>query len=319
MTDFIDPNSIMPHPALLPSLAPAEPEKATPTESPAVTPALPYTDEVTFPAHFAWPEPSSEGSDEGSEENLLFDEGPASKPVAMPGTVAQPSAPGLPFHHPGEPQWKTALRRELNAWVDELPNTAEAPEDPTHVDEADEAPDLYHFYEQLTAASADAKKANRRNAEAFGQWTKLLEQMSGELRVLRERMPAPNTANKENLTRKQSLGMVELHDRLRRLSGTFGKTPAASLWGGTSAWQKAWKTQEQGVRILLEHFEGYLRQHGIIQLFVKGKSFDPTTMNAVAVEPAKGATPQTVLEEISPAYQMDGELLRPAQVKVAVG
>ena len=56
---------------------------------------------------------------------------------------------------------------------------------------------------------------------------------------------------------------------------------------------------------------------GVVRLAVTGKPFDPTLMVAVATEPSDRHPPQTVLEETLAGYLRQGELLRPAQVKLS--
>ena len=125
-------------------------------------------------------------------------------------------------------------------------------------------------------------------------------------------------AGEARLTRSHCLALVELYDRMQRLGAAFAVTPEKPWWGGDTQWRKAWETQRQAFAILCGHFEALLRQEGVTRIETRGQMMDPARMVAVAAEPDTSRPHQTVLEEIAAGYLRDGELLRVAQVKVAL-
>ena len=72
--------------------------------------------------------------------------------------------------------------------------------------------------------------------------------------------------------------------------------------------------QDEGLNISVQQFLDVLRAEGIERIQTEGQSFDPNTMEAVEkVEGEEGK----VVEETRPGYTLHGQVLRPAQVKVA--
>lgn len=212
--------------------------------------------------------------------------------------------------------WKDALRRDFEAWLASLDELPEAD------DLADDEPDLYAFYEQLAAAGAESRKANRRTAEAFSQWSETLARFEGSLAPLRETTAqlAAAQPKEAGMSRAHCLALVELLDRMHRLARAFQSPPPAkqSWWGrrGDIAWRRAWESQCQALNILVSHLEGLLKKEGVTRLDTAGQPFDPTVMMAVAAEPDAIRPPQTVLEELAAGYRLHGEVLRVAQVRV---
>lgn len=217
--------------------------------------------------------------------------------------------------------WKASLRHDFERWLDSLD---EIPVAEDAEDDGEAAPDLFSFYEQLAAANVEARKANRRTAEAFSQWSETLTRFEGSLAPLRETATQLLAAQPKEagFSRPHCLVLVELLDRMHRLARAFQSPPAAarkSWWGGSNddAWQKAWSSQRQAFDILVSHLEELLKKEGVTRLESLGQPFDPAFMLAVAAEPDATRPAQTVIEEVAAGYRRHGELLRAAQVKVS--
>ena len=211
-------------------------------------------------------------------------------------------------------EWKDVLRENFEEWLQSLEEIPEPADE--EADRAD-APDLYSFYEQLAAGNAEARKSNRRTAEAFSQWGETLSKFDGDLRLLREHLARQPAASDDTLPRPWCLALVEMLDRLHRLAAAFAAPPKKAWWGGDLRWRAAWETQHQGFDILLSHLEAVLKQTGVTRIPTLHQPFDPATMAAVATVPAAQWPAQTVLEEVAAGFRLHGELLRVAQVKVA--
>jgi len=212
--------------------------------------------------------------------------------------------------------WKEALRRDFEAWlesVDEIPAMDDplAPGDP---------PDICSFFELLAVANAESRKANRRTAEAFSQWGDTLGRFDQELHGFRDQLGrlAADQPKDGSLSRPHALVLIELLDRLQRLARAFQSAPPKSWWTIDTAWRKVWETQRQACDILASHFEAFLAREGITRIDTLNQSFDPAIMSAVAAEPDPERPHHTIIEEISAGYHCQGELLRPAQVKVTL-
>ena len=218
---------------------------------------------------------------------------------------------------PQEEPWKQSLRDELEHWL------ASLDEDPALEEEScevEDVPDLTSFFEQLAVLNTEARKSNRRIAESLSQWNDTLARFEAAL-TRRPELSAPiptSSTGDARLARSHCLTLVELYDRMQRLGTAFAMTPEKPWWGGEAHWRKAWETQRQAFAIMCGHFEALLRKEGVTRIETRGQLLDPARMVAVAAAPASSHPHQTVLEEIAAGYLRDGELLRVAQVKVAL-
>ncbi len=74
----------------------------------------------------------------------------------------------------------------------------------------------------------------------------------------------------------------------------------------------------QGVQLIWQQFEDFLRAQGVERIEALGQPFDPTKHEALSTTPASDQTPpNTVVAEASAGYLFQGRLLRPARVVVA--
>lgn len=217
----------------------------------------------------------------------------------------------------GLAEWKSRLRYDFERW---LCSVAEVPWIRETDSEPDEPPDLYAFFEQLAVLNTESRRSNRRTAEGLSQWSEALGRFGNELDRVRELATQSLSVRgaTERLSRNHCLALVEVLDRLQRIAAAFGQTPPRPWLGGDGAWRRAWENQRQAFRIVADHLEAFLRKEGVTRLDTLGKPFDPHQMTAVAVEPTRQQPAQTVLEESAPGYLWNGELIRAAQVKIAI-
>lgn len=74
----------------------------------------------------------------------------------------------------------------------------------------------------------------------------------------------------------------------------------------------------EGIRMTHRHVLDLLANMGVRPIEAEGKPFDPRFHEAVDVAPAEhGVDSGTVVEEIQKGYLLNGEVLRPARVRVA--
>jgi molecular chaperone GrpE len=107
-------------------------------------------------------------------------------------------------------------------------------------------------------------------------------------------------------------------ERLNRLENRLERPPEVSLLSARRKWAEAWSSLRQGFVLLREHFELLLREEGIMPMQTVGQPFDPTKMKAVAVEESDTLPHNTVLEELAAGYFHKGEVLKFADVKIAI-
>jgi len=197
----------------------------------------------------------------------------------------------------------------------------------------DESPDgitLEALHDELIATSTEARRGNRRTLEVLKNFGAVLDALSATVNDTHKAVRAiPTTPSRQpeggDLPREWALALVELADRLGRVSDGFSRSPAAasSWWPGTrkslAAWNDAWAMQADALGILRGHLTTLLKRADLVQLEVLDRPFDPNTMTAVesAVDPAK--PDHTVLAELLPGWRhaATGQLLRPAHVRVS--
>jgi molecular chaperone GrpE len=74
----------------------------------------------------------------------------------------------------------------------------------------------------------------------------------------------------------------------------------------------------QGVQMIWQQFESFLRDQGVERVATVGQPFDPAQHEALSTVPATAEAPaNTVVSEVNAGYMLEGRLLRPAQVVVA--
>lgn len=70
---------------------------------------------------------------------------------------------------------------------------------------------------------------------------------------------------------------------------------------------------DEGLKLAISQFQDAMKAEGIERIETQGQNFDPKTMEAVEVEEGEEGK---VLEAVRAGYTLNGEVLRPAQVKV---
>ena len=74
----------------------------------------------------------------------------------------------------------------------------------------------------------------------------------------------------------------------------------------------------QGVQMIWQQFEGFLRDQGVEPVATIGERFDPARHDVLSTVPATDDhPPDTIVSEIKAGYLFEGRLLSPAQVIVA--
>jgi len=74
----------------------------------------------------------------------------------------------------------------------------------------------------------------------------------------------------------------------------------------------------QGVQMIWQQFEGFLRDQGVEPIPTLGQVFDPAYHEVLSTVPATAEAPaNTIVTEVKAGYRLDNRLLAPAQVIVA--
>lgn len=74
-----------------------------------------------------------------------------------------------------------------------------------------------------------------------------------------------------------------------------------------------------GIIYIRKQLEQIFESHGVTKIKTTGQLFDPTNHEAVSHEPS-GAVPENhIISEFESGYLLDGQVLKPAKVKVSAG
>lgn len=91
--------------------------------------------------------------------------------------------------------------------------------------------------------------------------------------------------------------LIPVYDNLKTSLQHTGESKEPSPW-------------EEGVKYVLKQFGDSLREHGLEEIEVRGKEFDPETMEAVEGRGEK------VEKELRPGYKLNKKVIIPAKVKL---
>lgn len=170
---------------------------------------------------------------------------------------------------------------------------APAPEEPGPVP-AHEAGDSLEELQQLAARY---KEEAERNWQQFLHTAADLENYKKQ--AARQREEAVQRAREALL-----MVMLTVVDNLERALAHAGGDP---------------ETVVEGIRMTHRQVLDVLASLGVKPLEASGRAFDPRYHEAVdvAAHTAAGVTPGTIIAELQRGYLLNGELLRPARVRVA--
>lgn len=189
---------------------------------------------------------------------------------------------------------------------------------------------LEDLREELVAGASEARRGNRRTLEILKQFGETLDGLThivGETREAVRDIPRTPAAggDDEELPRERARELADLADRVERVAAGFDRPPAATpgWWPGarklSREWREAWAMQADAFEILRGHLKSMLSRAGLERMETEGRPFDPETMTAVESAVDAARPDHTVLAELRPGWRRagDGELLRPAEVRVS--
>ena len=189
---------------------------------------------------------------------------------------------------------------------------------------------LNDLHEELIATSSEARRGNRRMLDVLRNFGAVLDALSATVNDTHKAVraiPAASTRQPgdRELPREWALALVELTDRIERVTDGFSRPPAAaaSWWPGArkalAVWSDAWAMQADALGILRGHLAALLNRADLVRLEVVGQPFDPNTMTAVESAVDADQPDHTVLTEMLPGWRhaITGQLVRPAQVRVS--
>lgn len=271
-------------------------------------------------------------------------------PDPIPPPPAEAAAPSAPRPDSVRERILERFARWLDeAWTDEGPPPGIAAEFLSEAGEPERTNarcDLYSLWSAMTALAQEVKLQGRTFKElsqtlapfanlgtsveaALGAHAQTLSELraAGEDRDRRVAREAKRSARREILDL-----LLDVRDRLSRglQSARAGLDQAKK--GLETRWSdrifprrrkrvrslvEAGEALLQGYELSLDRLDEALEEFGVREVDCDGEEFDPHLMKAVELEESLEAPAGTVLEVYRVGYAWDGEVLRPAEVKVA--
>ena len=188
------------------------------------------------------------------------------------------------------------------------------------------------FWSAMTALSQDVKLQGR----SFKELTAAIDsqgcRLADEIRAAYREGKRNAEREAERRPRKELLNaLVDLRDRLERGLQTATQSAAEISKAGRESWlarhfSKAVVDSSQatisalirGYELGLEHLDQKLEEFDARPVRALGQPFDPHSMNAIEKQESSKVPEGTVLEVYRTGYECNGEVFRPAQVKVSV-
>ena len=216
----------------------------------------------------------------------------------------------------------------LESVLNDSPHPARDPDGTRRCDE-------YALWAAMTALTQEIKLQGRAFQELNRTLTAQTEKIADELRAMHAERERALRRETERRCRRDVLGaLIDLRDRLARgresvrireeeiaaadragwlprmLRKTFSHKPSGAAASAMGALIR-------GYELGIERLDQTLDEFNAREIRCQGESFDPRRMNAIDSEESACVAPGTVIEVYRSGYEWDGEVFRPAQVKVS--
>lgn len=208
---------------------------------------------------------------------------------------------------------RSDISRRLEEWLDiALGEEAPPPGIPSEIlngaenGEGSSPTDLHALWAALTALTQEVRLQGR----AFKQMSETLVRDT-ERRSRKEMLDALLEV-RERLLR----GLESLCAREDLRPGFWGRI-FRNRWRQIQRQLEVVRALEEGYRLSLNHLDDLLDQFQVRAIQCEGQPFDPRSMRAVDVEETNQLNDGIVLSVYRNGYEWNGELYRPAQVRVA--
>lgn len=194
--------------------------------------------------------------------------------------------------------------------------------------------DLYSLWSAMIALTQEVRLQGRAFKQLHEAMARSLEASAAERDGEADEDVAdpPTEMPRAAQTRKQEIDtLLDLRDRVERGKDT-ARSAIEELSPSRLPWLARWlgvgggyarHTQEilaalsQGQSLTLDRLDQALLERNVAVIACKGRTFDPQCMAAVEIERTDFVPEGTVVEVYRNGYEWEGEVYRPAQVKVA--
>ena len=237
----------------------------------------------------------------------------------------------------------TALNRDeiLRRFTEFLDRTLQSEEPPAGIDQAlldavagepqDGQTDSYALWSAMTALSQEVKIQSRTFKELSDTIAAQPAHIGDEIRAGWKEREREIQRAAEYRARKDALAvLIDLRDRMARGLESVRAAEAAAVQPPRPSWLARLVAPPaadptagviaavaKGYALSIERLDQALAEFDAHEIRCHGEIFDPKRMNAIDREESATTPPGTVLEVYRTGYEWNGEVFRPAQVKVA--
>lgn len=194
--------------------------------------------------------------------------------------------------------------------------------------------DSYTLWAAMTALTQEIKLQGRAFQELNRTLAAQPEKIADELRALYAERENAQRRETERRCRRDILGaLIDLRDRLGRGRESVRVREAEIAAANSAGWfsrlsrlfsnRTAGATADtvgaliRGYELGIERLDQTLEEFNAREIRCEGEGFDPHRMNAIDSEESSAVDPDTVIEVYRSGYEWEGEVFRPAQVKVS--
>lgn len=191
--------------------------------------------------------------------------------------------------------------------------------------------DSYALWAAMTALTQEIKLQGRAFQELNRTLAGRAEKIAEDLRAVYTERERALRRETERRGRKEVLGtLIDLRDRLERGRESVRVNEEEIATEGRAGWFSRIFSRKandpaadalgaliRGYELGIERLDQTLDEFNAREIRSEGERFDPRRMNAIDSEESSTAAPDTVIEVYRKGYEWEGEVFRPAQVKVS--
>lgn len=159
---------------------------------------------------------------------------------------------------------------------------------------------LEALWEELEAKEKELAQMT----EQFGQREQQLLHLQADFENAKKRWLKAQAEFQERAHEELLKEFLEIFDDFERASSLSAEADLSQV--------------KEGLSMMIKRLGAFLKGYGVTPMEAQGKPFDPHVHEAVAHETREEIAESTVLEELRKGYWINGRVLRPAVVKVAV-
>ena len=237
---------------------------------------------------------------------------------------------------------RETILRQFENWLDGALSAEEPPagidaeilaaltEGGESAEELERRCDSYSLWAAMTALSQEVKLQGRAFKELHETLGAQASRAADEIRAAYRERERDVQREAERKTRKEILGaLIDLRDRLgrglesvrsgerRMVEASRGRLAQIFSKRRNAAAAETVAALKKGYELGLARLDQTLEEFNAREIRCEGQPFDPRRMNAIDKQAQPGLPEGTVIEVYRSGYEWNGEIFRPAQVKVS--